>query len=187
MRSLARPPNPDTRFRVAMRRSPTSPYDGSRDHDSLIEVAVTGGDTHRDHPSCGSLSDGQWRFCTEFRVSASRRHAAYGNRVDPLDRGNHPVRKSAPVSLTLAWQRPNASGMWTTIRHSLELPSRLVCACCTGTLPREVNTCSARGTENRPGRRFGTRCGAALSARCASDGTDNEAAGRVCGDCGTAK
>jgi predicted ATPase len=35
-------------------------------------------------------------------------------------------------------------------------------------------TCSARGHENRPGRRFCSECGAALQQICASRGGDNE-------------
>ena len=47
-------------------------------------------------------------------------------------------------------------------------------------------TCSACGTENRPGRRFCAQCGAALSVKCSACGADNEPGDRFCGECGTA-
>ncbi|MGO9882091.1 MAG: adenylate/guanylate cyclase domain-containing protein, partial [Solirubrobacteraceae bacterium] len=47
-------------------------------------------------------------------------------------------------------------------------------------------TCSACGTENRPGRRFCAQCGAALSLSCAACGAANEPGDRFCGECGVA-
>ncbi len=44
--------------------------------------------------------------------------------------------------------------------------------------------CSACGTENRPGRRFCSQCGAVLELRCAACGAANEASDRFCGECG---
>ncbi len=53
-------------------------------------------------------------------------------------------------------------------------------------MPREVATCSACGTDNRAGRRFCAKCGAALSVKCSNCGADNEPGDRFCGDCGAA-
>ena len=47
-------------------------------------------------------------------------------------------------------------------------------------------TCSACGTENRPGRRFCAQCGAALSISCANCGAANQPGDRFCGECGVA-
>jgi class 3 adenylate cyclase/tetratricopeptide (TPR) repeat protein len=44
--------------------------------------------------------------------------------------------------------------------------------------------CSACGTENRPGRRFCSNCGAGLEVRCAGCGATNEPGDRFCGECG---
>jgi class 3 adenylate cyclase/tetratricopeptide (TPR) repeat protein len=44
--------------------------------------------------------------------------------------------------------------------------------------------CSACGTENRPGRRFCSQCGAVLELRCAACGAANEPSDRFCGECG---
>src|SRR5215218_4842237 len=46
--------------------------------------------------------------------------------------------------------------------------------------------CSACETENRPGRRFCSRCGAALESACASCGAANDPGDRYCGSCGAA-
>ena len=46
-------------------------------------------------------------------------------------------------------------------------------------------TCSACGTENRPGRRFCAQCGAQLAVKCANCGADNEPGDRFCGECGS--
>ncbi|MDX6656879.1 MAG: hypothetical protein QOH62_1672, partial [Solirubrobacteraceae bacterium] len=48
-----------------------------------------------------------------------------------------------------------------------------------------MTTCSACGTENRPGRRFCGQCGAALEIECPACGTANDPADRFCGRCGT--
>jgi class 3 adenylate cyclase/tetratricopeptide (TPR) repeat protein len=45
-------------------------------------------------------------------------------------------------------------------------------------------TCSNCGAENRPGRKFCSRCGAALARSCPSCGAANEAEDRFCGECG---
>jgi class 3 adenylate cyclase len=47
-------------------------------------------------------------------------------------------------------------------------------------------TCSACATENRPGRRFCSRCGAALESACGSCGAANDPGDRYCGSCGAA-
>src|SRR5256885_16158591 len=44
--------------------------------------------------------------------------------------------------------------------------------------------CSRCGTENRPGRRFCSECGAALAVACPSCGFANEAGEKFCGGCG---
>ncbi len=45
-------------------------------------------------------------------------------------------------------------------------------------------TCSNCGTENRPGRKFCSRCGAALAVTCPACGAANQPEDRFCGDCG---
>ncbi|HEY2073277.1 MAG TPA: adenylate/guanylate cyclase domain-containing protein, partial [Gaiellaceae bacterium] len=45
-------------------------------------------------------------------------------------------------------------------------------------------TCASCGTENRPGRKFCSRCGTALALACASCGAANEPDDAFCGDCG---
>jgi predicted ATPase/class 3 adenylate cyclase len=47
-------------------------------------------------------------------------------------------------------------------------------------------TCSACGTENRPGRKFCSNCGAPLAVACPACGAANEPDDRFCGDCGAA-
>src|SRR6266566_2560807 len=44
--------------------------------------------------------------------------------------------------------------------------------------------CSRCGTENRPGRRFCSECGAALAVACPSCGFANESGEKFCGGCG---
>src|ERR671921_1381582 len=46
--------------------------------------------------------------------------------------------------------------------------------------------CKACETENRPGRRFCSRCGAALESACGSCGAANDPGDRYCGNCGAA-
>ncbi|HEX5246984.1 MAG TPA: AAA family ATPase [Gaiellaceae bacterium] len=45
--------------------------------------------------------------------------------------------------------------------------------------------CPSCSTENRPGRKFCSRCGTALALSCPSCGTANEPDDAFCGDCGT--
>jgi class 3 adenylate cyclase/tetratricopeptide (TPR) repeat protein len=45
--------------------------------------------------------------------------------------------------------------------------------------------CPECATENRPGRKFCSQCGAALAQSCPSCGAPNDPADRFCGDCGT--
>src|SRR5438067_879044 len=45
--------------------------------------------------------------------------------------------------------------------------------------------CPSCSTENRPGRKFGARCGSALALACPSCGAANEPDDAFCGDCGT--
>src|SRR5680860_1166596 len=45
--------------------------------------------------------------------------------------------------------------------------------------------CLSCRTENRPGRRFCSHCGAPLSVVCASCGEPNDPEDRFCGSCGT--
>jgi predicted ATPase/class 3 adenylate cyclase len=45
-------------------------------------------------------------------------------------------------------------------------------------------TCSACGTENRPGRKFCSSCGAPLARACPACGAANEPDDRFCGECG---
>jgi hypothetical protein len=47
-------------------------------------------------------------------------------------------------------------------------------------------TCRGCGTENRPGRRFYSECGAPLELACPSCGAANEPGDKFCGACGTA-
>jgi class 3 adenylate cyclase/tetratricopeptide (TPR) repeat protein len=47
-------------------------------------------------------------------------------------------------------------------------------------------TCSSCGADNREGRKFCSRCGAALAMSCRSCGAPNEADDRFCGECGAA-
>ena len=47
-------------------------------------------------------------------------------------------------------------------------------------------TCTSCGTENRPGRKFCSSCGAPLSVGCPSCGAANDAGDAFCGDCGSA-
>jgi class 3 adenylate cyclase/predicted ATPase len=49
-----------------------------------------------------------------------------------------------------------------------------------------VASCSTCGTENRPGRRFCSRCGAPLAIACGNCGAANEPDDRFCGECGNA-
>jgi predicted nucleic acid-binding Zn ribbon protein len=44
--------------------------------------------------------------------------------------------------------------------------------------------CAVCGTENRPGRRFCSQCGHALSVACPSCSATNEPGDRFCGECG---
>ncbi len=46
-------------------------------------------------------------------------------------------------------------------------------------------TCAACGTDNRPGRKFCSSCGAGLPVTCPNCGAENEAGERFCGECGT--
>jgi predicted ATPase/class 3 adenylate cyclase len=46
--------------------------------------------------------------------------------------------------------------------------------------------CSACGTENRPGRKFCSRCGAPLARACPACGAANEPEDSFCGECGSA-
>jgi class 3 adenylate cyclase/tetratricopeptide (TPR) repeat protein len=46
--------------------------------------------------------------------------------------------------------------------------------------------CPSCSTENRPGRKFCSRCGTALALACPSCGATNEPEDAFCGDCGTA-
>jgi class 3 adenylate cyclase/predicted ATPase len=46
-------------------------------------------------------------------------------------------------------------------------------------------TCLACGTENKPGRKFCSRCGAALARTCSECGAANEPDDSFCGECGT--
>jgi class 3 adenylate cyclase/tetratricopeptide (TPR) repeat protein len=47
-----------------------------------------------------------------------------------------------------------------------------------------VSTCSSCGAENKPGRRFCSRCGAALGRTCAACGAANDPDDSFCGSCG---
>jgi class 3 adenylate cyclase/tetratricopeptide (TPR) repeat protein len=49
-----------------------------------------------------------------------------------------------------------------------------------------VSTCSNCGTENKPGRRFCSRCGAALGQACPQCGAANDPDDAFCGSCGSA-
>src|SRR5437879_9131526 len=46
--------------------------------------------------------------------------------------------------------------------------------------------CSACGTENEPGRKFCSECGAALVQPCAACGAANSPGAKFCGECGAA-
>ncbi len=46
--------------------------------------------------------------------------------------------------------------------------------------------CPKCATENRPGRKFCSRCGSALAQSCSSCGAPNDPADRFCGECGSA-
>jgi class 3 adenylate cyclase len=46
-------------------------------------------------------------------------------------------------------------------------------------------TCASCGTENRPGRKFCSQCGAPLAVSCPSCGAANEPGDTFCGDCGS--
>ncbi len=46
-------------------------------------------------------------------------------------------------------------------------------------------SCSSCGTENRPGRKFCSQCGAPLAVTCPSCGAANEPGDTFCGDCGS--
>jgi class 3 adenylate cyclase/tetratricopeptide (TPR) repeat protein len=46
-------------------------------------------------------------------------------------------------------------------------------------------TCASCGTENRPGRKFCSSCGAPLAVNCASCGAPNEPGEKFCGECGS--
>jgi len=48
-----------------------------------------------------------------------------------------------------------------------------------------MEKCSACGTENRPGRKFCSNCGAPLALLCPNCGSANEPGERFCGECGT--
>ena len=45
-------------------------------------------------------------------------------------------------------------------------------------------SCRGCGTENRPGRRFCSECGAALDLPCPECGAANEPGDKFCGECG---
>ena len=47
-------------------------------------------------------------------------------------------------------------------------------------------SCSACGTENRPGRNFCSKCGAPLARACPACGAANEPDDSFCGECGAA-
>ena len=49
-----------------------------------------------------------------------------------------------------------------------------------------MSVCAACGADNRPGRKFCGRCGAALSTACPACGTVNQPDELFCGECGTA-
>ncbi len=55
-----------------------------------------------------------------------------------------------------------------------------------GVTPEQRLTCPGCRNENRPGRRFCSECGAALTLPCASCGAVNEPSDRFCGSCGAA-
>jgi class 3 adenylate cyclase/tetratricopeptide (TPR) repeat protein len=46
--------------------------------------------------------------------------------------------------------------------------------------------CASCGTENRPGRKFCSKCGTALATACPACGAPNEVGDAFCGECGTA-
>ncbi|MDH4177591.1 MAG: zinc ribbon domain-containing protein, partial [Thermoleophilia bacterium] len=45
-------------------------------------------------------------------------------------------------------------------------------------------TCASCGTDNRPGRKFCSSCGAPLALACPSCGAANEPGDAFCGECG---
>src|SRR6266705_5186950 len=54
------------------------------------------------------------------------------------------------------------------------------------TRPGRTVRCPSCGTENEPGRKFCSECGAALARLCPACGTANAPAAKFCGECGAA-